>query len=36
MRKELINKLNKKDKEEMLSRIKEVKDKSEWNAGFHF
>ena len=36
MKNKYIDKLNKKDKEEMLSRIKDVKDKSEWNAGFHF
>ena len=36
MKNELIDKLNKKDKEELLSRIKDVKEKSEWNVGFHF
>ena len=36
MRKELINKLNKKDKEELLSRIKKEKDKSYQGIGVSF
>jgi len=36
MRNELINKLNKKDKEEMLSRIKKEKDNSYHSIGFSF
>jgi len=36
MKNELIDKLNKKDKEEMLSRIKIEKDKSYFGFGFEF
>ena len=36
MRKELINKLNKKDKEEMLSKIKKERSKQSLSFGFNY
>ena len=36
MKNKLIDKLNKKDKEELLSRIKEQEDKSYYGHGFSF